>query len=107
MDEEEGQDIEPEELSLDDFPDGGLFDPDQTLPYMWGDDPDMTLPRLFGDDGLSEDSHLVENTSDPSSGSHGDSESDSDEELLNIQFPPEPQRTRAGREIKLPARFKD
>ena len=36
MDEEEGQDIEPEELSLDDFPDGGLFDPDQTLPYMWG-----------------------------------------------------------------------
>ena len=36
MDEEEGQDIEPEELSRDGFPDGGLFDPDQTLPYMWG-----------------------------------------------------------------------
>ena len=84
-----------------------MFDPDKTLPYMWGDDPEMTLHILFGDDSLSEDSHLVENTSDPSSGSHGDSESDSDEELLNIQFLPEPQRTRAGREIKLPARFKD
>ena len=70
-----------------------------------GDDPDMTLPMLFGDDSPSEDSHLVESISDPSNGSHGDSESD--EELLNIQIPPEPRKTRAGREIKLPARFKD
>ena len=107
MDEEMGQNMEPEELSQDSFPDGGLFDPNQTLPYMWGDDPDMTLPMLFGDDSLSEDSHLVESISDASNGSHGDSESDSDEELFNIQIPPEPRKTRAGREIKLPARFKD
>ena len=67
----------------------------------------MTMPMLFGDGGPSEDGHLVGGISGPSNGSHGDSESDSDEELLNIQIPPEPRKTRAGREIKLPARFKD
>ena len=65
MDEGKDQDMEPEEPSQDGFPDGGLFDPDQTLPYIWGDDPDMTVPMLFGDNSLSEDSHLVENTPSP------------------------------------------
>ena len=108
MDEEEGLDTEPEEISLDDFPDGGLFDPDQTLPYMLGDDPDMILPMLFGDKSLSEGSDLVENDPNPHNGSQCGSESDSDEEQIsNTQLPSEPRTTRAGRKIKLPARFQE
>ena len=99
---------ELEESSQDGFPDGGLFDPDQTLPYMLGDDPDMTLPVLFSDDGLAEDSNLVEDISDPSDASQDDSESESDGEFIaNTQLPSEPRTTRTGRKIKKPARFRD
>ena len=47
IDEEMSRGIEPDEPSQENFPDGGLFDPDQTLPYMWGDYPGPTLPCMF------------------------------------------------------------
>ena len=56
--------MEPEEPSQDNFPYAGLFDPDQTLPYMLGDDPDMTLFTLFGESTPSEEDDMVENTAD-------------------------------------------
>ena len=76
MDDVESQDKEPGGPGQDGFPNGGLFDPDQTLLYMLGDDPDMTLPILFGDNSFSDDRHLVENISGTASIPSGDSESD-------------------------------
>lgn len=107
MDDVESQNSEPDEPGQDDFPNDGLFDPDQTLSYMLGDDPDMTLPMLFGDNSLSYDSHLVEDTPGTGNIPSGDSESNSDEEASNIHDPSEPRTTRAGRKTKLPARFRD
>ena len=73
---------------------------------MLGGDPDMTL--FFSDDGLTEDSNLVEDISDPSDASQDNSESESDREFIaNTQLPSEPRTTRTGREIKKPARFRD
>ena len=91
--------MEPEKPSQDNFPDGGLFDSDQTLPYMLEDDPDMTLHTLFGESTPSEEDDMVESTADFSDPS-GDSESDTT--ILS-----EPQTTRAGRKIQLPARYRD
>ena len=100
---------EPEEQSRDSFPNGGLFDPGQTLPYTWGDDPGMTLPYLFGGQdsfSLLEDVDLVEGSSDLSNIPSGDSNPDPDEQLAgNILS--EPQTTRAGRKTKLPAKYRD
>ena len=89
--------MEPEEPSQENFPDGGLFDPDQTLPYMLGDDPDMTLHTLFGETTPSEEDDMVESTVDYSDPS-GDSDSDSDITILS-----ELQTTRTDRKIQLPA----
>ena len=89
--------MEPEEPSQDNFPDGGSFGPDQTLPYMLGDDPDMTLHTLFGESTPSEENDMAD-FSDPS----GDSDSDSDTTILS-----EPQTTKAGHKIQLPARYRD
>ena len=107
MDDVESQDKDPDGPGEDSFPNGGLFDPDQTLPYMLGDDPDMTLPMLFGDNSFSDDRHLVEDTSGTANIPPGDSESDFDVEASNIHDPSEPRPTRAGRKTKLPARFRD
>lgn len=115
MDDVEGQDKEPDRPGEDSFPNGGLFDPDQTLlfdpdqtlPYMLGDDPYITLPMLFGDNSFSDDRHLVEDTSGTANIPPGDSESDFDVEASNIHDPSEPRTTRAGRKTKLPARFRD
>lgn len=115
MDDVESQDKEPDGPGEDSFPNGGLFDPDQTLlfdpdqtlPYMLGDDPDITLPMLFGDNSFPDDRHLVEDTSGTANIPPGDSESDFDVEASNIHDPSEPRTTRAGRKTKLPARFRD
>ena len=53
MFEEDGHDMEPDELVQDDSQGDKPFDSDQTLPYMLGDDPDLTLPYVFGDDSIS------------------------------------------------------
>ena len=101
-DDGEDWDMEPEEPSQDNFPDGGLFDPDQTLPYMLGDDPDMTLHTLFDKSTPSEENDMVESTANFFSDPSGDSDSDSDTTILS-----EPKTTRAGRKIQLPARYRD
>ena len=94
--------MELEMPSPDSFPDDGVIEPDQSLPYMWGDDPGMTLPMLFGEHDLSEDSHLVGNTACPSNIPSGDSDSDSGDEIRpGIDIPSEPRTTRAGRKIQL------
>ena len=85
--------LEPEEPKQNNFLDRGLFDPNQTLPYMLGDDPDMTLHTLFGVSTPSEEDNMVESTADLSDPS-GDS--DSDTTILS-----EPQITRAGLKIQL------
>ena len=43
LDEDASREMEPVALSQDSLPYVDLLDPDQTLPYMWGDDPDMTV----------------------------------------------------------------
>ena len=91
--------MEPEEPKQDNFSDGGLFDPNQTLPYMLGDDPDMTLHTLFGLSSPSEEDDMVESTADLSDPS-GDS--DSDTTILS-----EPHITRAGHKIQLSVRYRD
>ena len=68
------------EVSQNDFPDGGLFDPDQTLSYMWGDDPDPTLPSMFEEDPQPADppeSQFLGDTDSSSQPLAGDSDSDS------------------------------
>ena len=109
MDEEESRDSEPDEPSQDNFPDGGLFDPDQTLPYMWGDDPDPTLPCMFDEDPLPVDPPETQLLSDTDSSSQilaGDSDSDSDEGVAPV-LPLEPRTTRAGQRTQMPARYRD
>ena len=109
MDGEVSQDIRPGEPSQDDFPDGGLFDPDQTLPYMWGYDPDPALPSMFEEDPQPVDppeSQFLGDTDSSSQPLAGDSDSDSDREITPI-LPLEPRTTRAGRRIQLPARYRD
>ena len=93
--------MEPEEPSQDNFPYAGLFDQDQTLPYMLGDDPDMTLHTLFDEGTHFGEDDMVDSTADFSDPS-GDSDSNSDTTILA-----EPQITRAGRKIQLPARYRD
>ena len=103
------QDIGPGEPSQDDFPDGGLFDPDQTLPYMWGDHPDPALPNMFEEDLQPVDppgSQFLGDTDSSSQPLAGDSDSDSDREITPI-LPLEPWTTRAGRRIQLPAHYRD
>ena len=110
MDDVESQEKEPDGPVEDSLSNGGLFAPDQTLPYMLvggGGDPDMTLPMLFGDNPFSVDRHWVEDTSGTANIPPGDSESDFDVEASNIHDPSEPRTTRAGRKTKLPARFRD
>ena len=109
MDEEVSRDSEPDEPSQDNFPDGGLFYPDQTLPYMWGDDPDPTLPCMFDEDPLPVDPPETQLLSDTDSSSQtlaGDSDSDSDEGIAPV-LPLEPRTTRAGRRTQMPARYRD
>ena len=53
MFEEDGHDMEPDELVQDDSQGDKPFGSDQTLPYMLGDDPDLTLPYVFRDDSIS------------------------------------------------------
>ncbi|MCG8048702.1 MAG: DDE-type integrase/transposase/recombinase, partial [Candidatus Thiodiazotropha endolucinida] len=101
----ENENEDPEESSQDRFPDGGLFDPDQTLPYMWGDCSDMPLPYLFGEDSQTFDSGAEGSIGDIDSTSQmptGDSDSGSNDDAIL-----EPRTTRAGRKIQLPARFRD
>ena len=93
--------METEESSQDGFPDGGLFDPDQTLPYMWGNDPDPTLPFMFEEDPQPIDPPDNQPAGDSDSSSQyslGDSDSGSDDEMTS-SLPSEPWTTRAGRKI--------
>ena len=109
LDEVASQEMDPDVPSQDSLPGGGLFDPDQTLPYMWGDDPDMTLSCLFdGQDRIPNrtDSSLVDDTTDITNIPSCDSDSDSDGEMT-FASPSEPRTTRTGREINLPARYRE
>ena len=109
MEEEMGPETELEEHSQDDFPDGGLFDPDQTLPYMWGNDPDITLPNMFEEDPQPFDppeNLFLSGTNSSSQTLAGDSDMDSQGNF--DPFPlTEPRTTRAGRKIQVPARYRD
>ena len=108
MDEGVSREIEPDEPGQDNFPDGGLFDPDQTLPYMWGDDPDP-LPCMFDEDPQTIDPSETQLLSDTDSSSQtlaGNSDSNSDEGIAPV-LPLEPQTTRAGQRTQMPDRYKD
>ena len=97
-----GPETELEEHSQDDFPDGGLFDPDQTLPYMWGNDPDTTLPSVFEEDPQPFDppeNLFLSGTNSSSQTLAGDSDMDSQGNF--DPFPlTEPRTTRADRKSR-------
>lgn len=99
----EDHDSEWDVSTQEDVPDMGLlFDPDETLPYMLGDDSEGTLPLRLGDADILD----IDQGNDAESSSitsSGDPELDIPENLTQeIQ-----KKTRAGRNIKLPARFRE